>query len=217
MSATGPSGPSTPTTATTGPSSATPVNPSIAAITSDHESSPTSNTNSVNDLSAPAPSHSITQMQAEMNTAVLTCTNCGTTTTPLWRRDEAGNDICNACRLYYMLHGDHRLAEIKRVPSTLSPVVLDMSATSAAVHGSPSTTTTSLLLGAPVNPSFSANSSGYDADHESYSTSNDTNSGTSPLTCSSCGTSETLLWRRDSAGKDLCSACGLYYKLHGWD
>lgn len=38
----------------------------------------------------------------------LRCTNCQTTTTPLWRRDEEGNNICNACGLYFKLHGTHR-------------------------------------------------------------------------------------------------------------
>ncbi|KAH3662231.1 hypothetical protein OGAPHI_005479 [Ogataea philodendri] len=45
---------------------------------------------------------------------LVACTNCGTTVTPLWRRDEAGNTICNACGLYYKLHGAHRPVKLKK-------------------------------------------------------------------------------------------------------
>ena len=37
-----------------------------------------------------------------------TCTNCGTSSTSLWRRDPLGAPVCNACGLYYKLHGKPR-------------------------------------------------------------------------------------------------------------
>ncbi|KZP01410.1 glucocorticoid receptor-like (DNA-binding domain), partial [Calocera viscosa TUFC12733] len=44
----------------------------------------------------------------------LSCANCHTTTTPLWRRDDAGNNICNACGLYQKLHGSRRPVTMKK-------------------------------------------------------------------------------------------------------
>lgn len=42
------------------------------------------------------------------------CTNCETTLTPLWRKDDAGEILCNACGLYYKLHNRHRPISLKR-------------------------------------------------------------------------------------------------------
>ncbi|RUS14170.1 hypothetical protein BC937DRAFT_94239 [Endogone sp. FLAS-F59071] len=41
------------------------------------------------------------------------CSNCGTTTTPLWRRDEDGAPLCNACGLYLKLHHEKRPMSMK--------------------------------------------------------------------------------------------------------
>ncbi|CAO3696697.1 unnamed protein product [Rhizopus stolonifer] len=45
---------------------------------------------------------------------VVKCHNCETITTPLWRRDESGNMICNACGLYYKLHNIQRPVAMKK-------------------------------------------------------------------------------------------------------
>lgn len=44
----------------------------------------------------------------------LSCTNCGTQTTTIWRRNMKGEMVCNACGLYYKLHGIDRPHTMRR-------------------------------------------------------------------------------------------------------
>lgn len=44
----------------------------------------------------------------------LTCTNCHTSTTSLWRRNALGEPVCNACGLYFKLHGVNRPLAMKK-------------------------------------------------------------------------------------------------------
>lgn len=41
------------------------------------------------------------------------CSNCQTLKTPLWRKDSAGNTLCNACGLFLKLHGSTRPLSLK--------------------------------------------------------------------------------------------------------
>ncbi|CAH1968918.1 unnamed protein product [Acanthoscelides obtectus] len=44
----------------------------------------------------------------------LACTNCGTQTTTIWRRNMRGEMVCNACGLYFKLHGVDRPVTMRR-------------------------------------------------------------------------------------------------------
>ncbi|XP_003219723.1 transcription factor GATA-6 [Anolis carolinensis] len=44
----------------------------------------------------------------------LSCANCQTTTTTLWRRNAEGEPVCNACGLYMKLHGVPRPLAMKK-------------------------------------------------------------------------------------------------------
>ncbi|KAK1899174.1 Erythroid transcription factor [Dissostichus eleginoides] len=42
------------------------------------------------------------------------CVNCLTEATTLWRRNSAGEPVCNACGLYYKLHQVNRPLAMKK-------------------------------------------------------------------------------------------------------
>lgn len=44
----------------------------------------------------------------------LSCSNCGTMTTTIWRRNVRGEMVCNACGLYFKLHGVDRPHTMRR-------------------------------------------------------------------------------------------------------
>lgn len=46
---------------------------------------------------------------------MVSCQNCGTVNTPLWRRDAQGHIICNACGLYNKMHNFTRPAQSKNI------------------------------------------------------------------------------------------------------
>nr|QPG02361.1 pannier [Parhyale hawaiensis] len=52
--------------------------------------------------------------QASTRRLGLMCSNCGTTTTTLWRRNNDGEPVCNACGLYFKLHGVPRPLQMRK-------------------------------------------------------------------------------------------------------
>ncbi|ODV82225.1 uncharacterized protein CANTADRAFT_30427, partial [Suhomyces tanzawaensis NRRL Y-17324] len=77
---------------------------------------------SQNSAVAPNPVHPNAKTTTHVNNGTTTtktnitspiCRNCKTQTTPLWRRDETGQVLCNACGLFLKLHGRPRPISLK--------------------------------------------------------------------------------------------------------
>ncbi|KAF9305287.1 putative electron transfer flavoprotein subunit [Mortierella antarctica] len=160
--------------------------------------------------------------------SATSCANCGTTTTPLWRRASDGQTICNACGLYFKARNSTRPPWLKR--------------NMGLKKGDTSTGETEELED-PAQPAPSADASNGDANEASKTgetkgdaescpgdgncngiggahtcsgcpSFNQQHTNRQNLICANCRTTTTPLWRRDSSGNTICNACGLYFKLH---
>ncbi|XP_055602705.1 box A-binding factor-like isoform X3 [Uranotaenia lowii] len=54
------------------------------------------------------------RLQSSARRVGLQCSNCNTTNTSLWRRNQVGEPVCNACGLYYKLHNVNRPLAMKK-------------------------------------------------------------------------------------------------------
>jgi hypothetical protein len=75
--------------------------------------SPSSSASSVEEELPAAIPYTQKQSQKPQQNGLTECSNCSTKTTPLWRRDPAGNPLCNACGLFLKLHGVVRPLSLK--------------------------------------------------------------------------------------------------------
>ncbi|CAM0138328.1 Suppressor of ferric uptake 1 [Umbelopsis sp. WA50703] len=138
---------------------------------------------------------------AQSSVSATVCSNCGTTTTPLWRRAPNGDTICNACGLYLKARNTLRPVSLKRFHAKKSEATNDCGSGSGVASGScpggghcNGTGGSSSCAGCPAFNQHQVNRTA--------------------LVCANCQTTTTPLWRRDEANNTICNACGLYYKLH---
>jgi GATA-binding protein len=142
------------------------------------------------------------------------CSNCGTTTTPLWRRAPNGETICNACGLYLKARNTLRPPSMKR---NLKKQQAAAAAVAQLLLDQPQTGCSSSTANAPVGTcpgGGQCNGTGGSASCEGCPAFNQHQVNRHALICANCRTTTTPLWRRDEAGNTICNACGLYYKLH---
>lgn len=102
----------TSTLSTPGSQLQTPVlsnSPSQQVQNAPKSSTPSSGTSANNNLNLNLNSKSnVNNLEGE-----ISCTNCHTRTTPLWRRNPEGQPLCNACGLFLKLHGVVRPLSLK--------------------------------------------------------------------------------------------------------
>ncbi|KAI8092112.1 GATA zinc finger-domain-containing protein, partial [Thamnidium elegans] len=194
------------------------TSPAVTGFDQSKVSIPSSN--NLNPISAVIEPSNSCVAKSDIGSAVVTsCSNCGTTTTPLWRRSPVGETICNACGLYFKARNTTRPVWLKRNASK-RPKINNSSPIALAPRISP----TPLLAPAPtikkttpiiVQPQLQQQiiTKPPQIPPKDIITVSSTDL-TASLICANCQTTTTPLWRRDESGLPICNACGLYFKLH---
>lgn len=134
------------------------------------------------------------------------CSNCGTTTTPLWRRAPNGDTICNACGLYLKARNTLRPPSMKRNFKSKQEQLQE-----SMTHN---TINAAEALAGTCPGGGQCNGTGGSPSCEGCPAFNQHQVNRHALICANCRTTTTPLWRRDEEGNTICNACGLYYKLH---
>ncbi|KAJ1668422.1 GATA type transcriptional activator of nitrogen-regulated proteins [Coemansia sp. RSA 1813] len=164
------------------------------------------------------------------NGGSISCMNCKTTATPLWRRDPTtGSHLCNRCGLYLKTYNVmHPLTRIKRraIGSVAgSPKIhaasQDNKGSCAASKCSDHTTDSSMddveQIPRPANcnpPELQYLPKTQQPKQRRITPKQQISLGMTPK-CFNCSAEQTPLWRRDPQDNIICNACGLFYKLHG--
>lgn len=85
---------------------------------------------------SPQPEQPAARFAERTATGAKQCENCGTNSTPLWRKDRHINMLmCNACGIYYKNHGKHRPVELAVAPPRSAPRREYATSTAAAAAG----------------------------------------------------------------------------------
>lgn len=148
--------------------------------------------------------------QKNKQVSATVCSNCGTTTTPLWRRAPNGDTICNACGLYLKAKNTLRPPTMKRANKKQQQFSVEQRMDTLQLP----TVDAAHAPGGTCPGDGQCNGTGGSPSCAGCPAFNQNQANRHTLICANCRTTTTPLWRRDNENNTICNACGLYYKLH---